>query len=367
MVILVGSRFLHGAEQRYAPIEGEALAIAWGLEQTKYFTQACDNLLVVTDHKSLVKILGDRTLDEITNTRLFRLKQRTLPWRFEIEHMPGNTNKAADATSRYPSPSTYTEVECLDLSSTKDKAECDLNAAIAREATDLTSISWQEISTETMLDPTLSLLVPKMKEGFPSDFKELEDCLSPFWNIRESLYVGSQDVVMHGDRVVIPLSLQARVLQILHSAHQGTSGMEARAQALLFWPGICSDSKQTREECLLCCKNAPSQSSTPTAPPDIPSTPFESIFADFFYISNYHYLVAGDRLSGWVEVFSAKVGTKNAGSSGLIAHLRSMFATFGVPITLSSDGGPEFTAFTTSEFLKRWGVHPRISSAHFPQ
>ena len=87
-ITLAGSRFLNGAEERYAAVEGEALAIAWGLQHTKYFTQGCDNLLVVTDHKPLVKILGDRTLDEIDNSRLFCLKQRTLPWRFEIVHMP---------------------------------------------------------------------------------------------------------------------------------------------------------------------------------------------------------------------------------------------------------------------------------------
>ena len=98
-VTLAGSRFLTSAEQRYAPVEGEALALVWGLEQTKYFTQGCDNLVVITDHKPLVKIFGDRTLDEITNTRLFRLKQRTLMWRFEVAHHPGVTNQAADATS----------------------------------------------------------------------------------------------------------------------------------------------------------------------------------------------------------------------------------------------------------------------------
>ena len=41
-VTLAGSHFLSSAEQRYAQIEGEALAVAWGLEQTKYFTQGCD-------------------------------------------------------------------------------------------------------------------------------------------------------------------------------------------------------------------------------------------------------------------------------------------------------------------------------------
>ena len=101
-ITLAGSRFLSSAEKRYAPVEGEALAVAWGLEQTRYFTQGSDKLLIVTDHKPLVKILGDRTLDEISNSRLFRLKQRTLPWWFKIIHMPGKMNDAADATSRHP-------------------------------------------------------------------------------------------------------------------------------------------------------------------------------------------------------------------------------------------------------------------------
>ena len=104
-ITLAGSRFLTSAEQRYAAVEGEALAVVWGLEQSKYFTQGCDNLIVVTDHKPPIKIFGDRTLDEISNTRLFRLKQRTLPWRFKIQHLPGRTNLAADATSRNPSAS----------------------------------------------------------------------------------------------------------------------------------------------------------------------------------------------------------------------------------------------------------------------
>ena len=32
-----------------------------------------------------------------------------------------------------------------------------------------------------------------------------------------------------------------------------------------------------------------------------------------------------------------------------------------------SDGGPEFSAARTSEFLKRWGVTHTLSSAYFPQ
>ena len=72
-------------------------------------------------------------------------------------------------------------------------------------------------------------------------------------------------------------------------------------------------------------------------------------------------------MSGWTEVFSTPSGSSWSGSRGLVACLRSLFATFGVPEELSSDGGPEFTAGGTKEFLDRWGVRHRLSSAYHPQ
>ena len=125
-ITLAGSRFLHSAVNRYAHVEGEALGVAWGLEQTKYFTQGCDNLLVMTDHKPLLKLLGDHTPGEIINPRLFRLKQRILPWRYDIAHTPGIANKAADATSRHPI-SEYAEIVSLSLMSFSDRIEYALN------------------------------------------------------------------------------------------------------------------------------------------------------------------------------------------------------------------------------------------------
>ena len=55
---------------------------------------------MVTGHKPLVKVFGDRDLNEIQNTHIFRLKLRTLL--FEVHYMPGKTSLAADAKSRYP-------------------------------------------------------------------------------------------------------------------------------------------------------------------------------------------------------------------------------------------------------------------------
>ena len=364
-ITLAGSRFLSSAEQRYAAIEGEALAVAWGLEQTRYFTQGCDNLIVVTDHKPLVKIFGDRTLDEITNSRLFRLKQRTLPWRFDIRHLPGKSNYVADATSRQPSPSGSVDDTSPGAYSIPDLVESALMASIRSDTQELGTISWSLIARETAADTSLSNLLTLNEQGQTS-LALNNPSLEPLWPICESIYAQG-DVLLYEDRVVVPQSLRRRVLQHLHAAHQGTSSMEQRARAIVYWPGMSKDIRTTREGCADCNRNAPSQAATPPLPSPPPSTPFESVFADFFKYGGHQYLVVGDRLSGWVEVFGSPASTTLAGAAGLVRHLRSFFATFGVPEELSSDGGPEFTAGSTQAFLRLWGIRHRVSSVHFAQ
>jgi hypothetical protein len=116
-----------------------------------------------------------------------------------------------------------------------------------------------------------------------------------------------------------------------------------------------------------CNKNAPSQPRLPAEPIDPPTTPFEKIFADFFEFGGNYYLIIGDRLSGWTEVYSTPAGSQYAGSRGLIRCLRMFFSSFGVPVELASDGGPEFKADSTAKFLRQWDVQHRMSSAYFPE
>ena len=127
------------------------------------------------------------------------------------------------------------------------------------------------------------------------------------------------------------------------------------------------DIQEIRSKCSECNRNAPSNAPTPSVPATPPLTPFEQIFADFFEFGGHHYLVVGDRLSGWSEIFSTPSGSSCSGAHGLIKCLRSLFSVFGVPEELSSDGGPEFTSSVTKEFLTKWNVRHRISSAYHPQ
>ena len=212
--------------------------MAWGLELSKYFTQGCNDLLIVTDHKLLVNILGDRTLDDMSNTRIFRLKPRMLPWSFDKTHLPGKSNSTADATSRHPSPANeFAELRSLSLHSEMDDAESVMAASLRHETHDIIAISWERIATETASDLTTRLLQDIVQEGFPDGRRAANNDIAAFWTYRESLNV-TDGVILYRDRVVVPPSLREKVLRILHSSHQGVSSMESRARSIVFWQGM---------------------------------------------------------------------------------------------------------------------------------
>ena len=99
---LVGSRFTHLAESRYAPVEREALAVADALDKARYFMLGCDDLILAVDHKPLLKVLRDRSLEDIPNAGLRNLKEKTLRSKFRLVHIPGGKHRAADGVSRQP-------------------------------------------------------------------------------------------------------------------------------------------------------------------------------------------------------------------------------------------------------------------------
>ena len=179
--------------------------MAWGLEQARYFTQDCDNLVIVTDHKPLIMIFSDRTLDEITNLCLFCLKQRTLPWHFEIRHLPGTSNHAADATSRHPSQSSPENTVSLGSPSFPDIADLALMNTIRNDTQELGAISWSLLATETAADVSLGPLLQSVEQGTPiaSD----DPTLTSLRPICKSLYA-EEGVLLYQDRVVVPPSLR---------------------------------------------------------------------------------------------------------------------------------------------------------------
>jgi hypothetical protein len=203
-------------------------------------------------------------------------------------------------------------------------------------SSEIRPVTWDEIKQLTSRDNHMQHLTKLVQSSFPASRGDLPPELQQYWTSRQGLSV-HEGVILYNERIVIPPSARPRVLQTLHSAHQGTTGMTLRAELSVFWPGMTNDIKDTRASCRTCHTIAPSQSDMPPVQPVVPAYPFQHICADYFTLHGQYFGVVVDRFSNWFNVYKGK-----GGAECLVAMLTKLFQDMGVPDTITSDGGPEF-------------------------
>ena len=263
-LVLAGGRFTKPAESRYSPDEGELLAVADALHKTRHFVLGFDKLVVAVDHKPLLGLLNDKSLADIDNPRLLMLKEKTLWFNFDVIWVPGSKNGGPDYMSR----TKEARLDCVIglAKATAEPEEVSINeidiidSVVGTLATCLSSnevraITFDEIKAEVLKDPEMQDLIKAIENEDGSD--KFPDSVAAYNRHSENLLV-VDGVLMLGRRVVVPASGRQRVLECLHSAHQGPARMIERAKNSVYWPGMIEDLEQIRKRYTSCDRNATS-------------------------------------------------------------------------------------------------------------
>ncbi|XP_064624542.1 uncharacterized protein K02A2.6-like [Lineus longissimus] len=345
--IAFGSRSLSDSEKNYAQIEKEALGIVHGV--TKFHKYLYGRKFeLYTDHEPLTKIFGPHTgVPILAALRLQRWALILMAYDYTIHYRRSAQNANADMFSRFPVDSARVAVERpVNYFSLADELP----------------VAARDITEETRKDPVMSRVFMYIQNGWP---RELPDgSLQPYWNRREELSV-DQGCILWGLRVVIPPKYRQRLLSELHHEHWGVVRMKSMARGYLWFPlGIDQDIETLVSACDACLAMKDKPAPAPLIPWLYPTRVWQRVHIDFGYFERVNYLMLIDSYSKWVEIELMKTDTT---AEKTICTLRSWFARPGLPGTLVSDNGPQFTASEFADFMRRNGIQHKLVPPYHPQ
>jgi transposase InsO family protein len=307
--------------------------------------------VIVTDHKPLLRIFGEKkSLPPLAAARLHRWALFLAQYDYTIRYKSGQAHSNADALSRLPAPPTP---------DVNDEAEM----FYVHQVNSVPALTATQIREKTAHDSLLSRVVERVHAGWGEN-----GCNDPelqvFYSKRDELAL-QDGVVLWGRRVVVPKSLQGRVLEMLHTAHPGTTRMRQLARIHVWWPNIDAAIEQKTFACDACQENRfdPKKGDVVSWP--VPEQPWDRVHID--YAPKFHgraLLILVDAHSKWIEI--GITACDNMSSEKTIDMLRGWFNRFGYPRVIVSDNGSNFTSEQFKQFVDSMAVEHKFSAPGHP-
>jgi len=301
---------------------------------------------ILTDHRPLEYILGPtKAIPTLSAQRLQCWAIELAAFTYDLKYIPAKDNLLADALSRLPLPE-----EGTPESSVYQVEELWLEGL---------PVMSQEVKECTRRNPVLSRVVDYLRNGWPEELDDEQ--LKPFYARRYELSL-EQGCIMWGLRVVIPDSLQERVLEEIHLAHPGIVRMKELARSHIWWPSIDRDIEFTARKCAQCQQVKGLPPVAPVMPWIWPGAPWHRIHVDYAEVDGLDFLVIIDAHSKWPEVRLMTSTTAEA----TIRELRDIFSKYGLPNQLVSDNGPQFRSELFKQFLAMNGIKQILVAPYHP-
>ena len=183
------SRAMTEAQKRYAMIEKELLAVAFGCERYHQYIYG-SKVSTQSDHKHLESILKKPLAN--TPPRLQRMLLRLQKYDIDLTYKPGKEMLLVDTLSRAHLSDIAEEITEKDMTAqlhmvTSSKSIPDKQLVLIKE--------------ETKKDEELQRLITYIEMGWPNKKMKVHMSVKQFWPIKEELSAIG-DIVFKGERIV---------------------------------------------------------------------------------------------------------------------------------------------------------------------
>ena len=202
-------------------------------------------------------------------------------------------------------------------------------------------------------DECMVELINNIRNGWPGTKSEVAESQRPYYDYRDELSI-ENGIILKGEAILVPKSLRAEMKERAHISHLGYDSMMRRLKGTLFWPGMAKEIKQLCDACEPCQDLQPRNGPETLKLHGNGNVPWEKVGMDLFEIKG----VVVDYFTNFIECDLLTTIT----STQVIMKLKKPFARFGIPKSIVSDVGTQFTSFEFEQFVKQWGIVHLISS-----
>ena len=278
--------------------------------------------------------------------RLARWALRLNQFDYTIEYRKTADHGNADALSRLPSG------DEINFNREESGEDMDMVCTIKVLSLQIQFVDANILRQESQKDPVISTVMRYVREEKNT---ETNDIVNKFRKLSDSLST-CHGCLIHGSRVVIPQSLQSKILDLLHLGHFGMERMKHLARTAVCWSGIDAAIEMASRRCDSCGKHQNKPSKPPVHPWMLPEKPWSRLHLDHAVsFMGKDWLVITDAYSKYPCIHPMS-STSTRATLDLPGE---DFAHFGFPHTLVTDNA---STFTSEEFQHWWDHTPDRST-----
>ncbi|XP_055634146.1 uncharacterized protein K02A2.6-like [Toxorhynchites rutilus septentrionalis] len=285
-----------------------------------------------------MQVAVNKKLEELLRRDIIEAKKRPATWVSPLviaKKINGNIPDVLSRLSTLPSKP-FDETEELLVN------EIAMNAAIA------VALKWQDFKNASHGDKQINDVFDALETG-------CADQLPLVYRSSFSEFCRVDDVLLRGDRIVVPEKLQYQVVQIAHEGHPGNRIMKAHLRTHVWWSKMDNQVENFVKACRGCTLVSAPNPPEPLVRKELPTQPWQQIAIDFLgpLPEGESLLVIIDYYSRYPEVIEVNSIT----TTSTIKKLLTVFSRYGVPEMLRADNGSQFNSDEFERFCTEYGIN----------